>query len=125
MSKIVFDCTGDFSETFGFLEKCKEVFGTGLLDKYGKMGVELLSKATPIDTGETARSWYYEIEHLKSGSILHFCNDDIEKGANVAILIQYGHATKNGTFVEGRDYINPTMDELFKIVCDDLSRGVL
>lgn len=94
------------------------------LDQYGKAGVEALSAATPIDTGLASRSWYYEIEKTDKSVILRFCNSDIENDVPIAIILQYGHATKNGGWVEGRDYINPAVRPIFDKIALDAWREV-
>lgn len=85
-------------------------------DMYGKMGVSRLKDATPVDSGETANSWHYKIVKTKKGDSLEFYNSNIVDGCVVAILIQYGHATINGGYVPGREYINtaiqPVLDQL-------------
>lgn len=85
-----------------------------ILEQYGLAGVDALSKATPVDTGQTAASWYYQIE--KKGSVwsISWHNSNIQNGIPIAILIQMGHATKNGGYVEGIDYINPALRDVFK-----------
>lgn len=112
---------GDFSNLSSFLEKTKEKFDKGTLDKYGRQGVAALNAATPRDTGLTASSWYYVIEQTSSGASLNFCNSNIVNDwANISILLQYGHGTKNGGWVEGRDYINPAL----KPVIDELLNSI-
>lgn len=110
---ISFKYKGDFSKLTGFLEKSKEAFNVGMLDKYGKAGVEALASATPKDTGLTASSWYYEIQHNKNEIIISFNNSNIQDRVPIAILLQYGHGTRNGGWVEGRDYINPAIRPIF------------
>lgn len=85
-----------------------------ILNRYGQAGVDALSKATPVDTGLTAGSWYYEI--TKKGDVwtISWRNSNIQNGIPIAVLIQMGHATKNGGYVEGIDYINPALRDLFK-----------
>ena len=108
---------GNFSKTTSFLTKLKQQRVLANLDKYGKEGVEALASVTPVDTGLTASSWYYKIEHTKYGTTLTFNNSNIQNGVPVAIVLQYGHGTNNGGWVEGRDYINPAIQPLFdKIV---------
>lgn len=95
-----------------------------LLDKYGREGVLALSSATPVESGDTAKSWYYRIER-KSGLIrLLFCNSNIQKGVPIAIILQYGHATRNGGWVEGRDYINPSARKVFDKIAAELWKEV-
>lgn len=105
---------GNFKKTYSFLEKIKEGFDIGLLDKYGKMGVEALEMATPMDTGLTAASWYYQIERDGKNVSLQFLNSNIQNGIPIAIILQYGHATRNGHYVEGIDYINPALRPVFE-----------
>ena len=113
MKMITFRQDGDFSKLTSFLEKSKELFNVGILDKYGRKGVEALAAATPIDSGETANSWYYRIEHKNGSAAIVFCNSHIQNGVPIAIILQYGHGTRNGGWVEGRDYINPALQPIF------------
>ena len=110
---ITFRQEGDFSKLTSFLEKSKELFNAGILDKYGRKGVEALAAATPIDSGETANSWYYRIENKNGSAAIMFCNSHIQNGVPIAIILQYGHGTRNGGWVEGRDYINPALQPIF------------
>lgn len=110
---ISFKQKGDFKRTNSFLEKVLEISEKGILDKYGSMGVEALKAATPKDTGTTAASWSYEIKHYNGGSKITWKNSNAPGGIPVAVLIQYGHATGNGGYVEGIDYINPAMKPIF------------
>lgn len=118
---------GDFSNLTSFLERCKGWIDRSNLDQYGRRGVEALSSATPKDSGETASSWYYVIERrgTKSASII-FCNSNVTpQGTPIAILIQYGHATKNGAWVEGIDYINPALRPVFEDLANQVWREVI
>ncbi len=110
---ITFRQKGDFSKLTGFLEKCRNVVHVGVLDKYGEEGVAALSAATPVDSGETAESWYYKMENRKGSAVIIFCNSNIQNGVPIAIILQYGHGTKNGGWVQGRDYINPAVQPIF------------
>lgn len=121
---ITFQQKGDFSKSFRFFERLKNLFNAGILDKYGREGVEALSRATPVDTGKTAASWRYEVRNLQNGMAISFFNDNVVDGANVAILIQYGHATRSGVYVQGRDYINPAVRNVFDRLSEELSRKV-
>ena len=123
---ITFRQKGDLSKTFIFFERLKNLFNAGILDKYGREGVEALSRATPVDTGKTAASWRYEIKKLQNGMAIEYLNDNIAPGTNVsvAILIQYGHVTKGGVFIKGRDFINPVAAPLFEKITNELSRKV-
>lgn len=105
---------GDFSKTMTFMGTAKKKIKHINLEKYGEEGVRALSAATPVDSGLTASSWSYEIIRENESARIIFNNSNIVDGwANVAILIQYGHATKNGGFVQGRDYINPAIQPVF------------
>ena len=115
---------GDFSKVDSFFEKALEFIKLGKLDYYGKRGVQELSAATPVDTGLAASSWYYTIERGDGRTRLIWSNSDVEDGYNVAILIQYGHATKNGFWVEGTDYINPVILPLFDEMVDEFWRDL-
>lgn len=110
---IKFTQKGDFSRTFDFLKKAKEQQFLRILEKYGKEGVNALSSATPVDTGLTASSWYYKIERNGNLATLSFCNSNIQNEIPIAIILQYGHGTGTGGWVEGRDYINPAIQPVF------------
>lgn len=116
--------TGDFSKASGFLERIKEVVHRGVFDKYGKMGVEALQAATPKRTGKTAASWYYKITRNHKAVTIEWCNSNIQNGENIAILIQYGHGTRQGAYVRGRDYINPAMRATFDSIATDMWKEV-
>lgn len=121
---ITFHQRGNFHKATSFLEKLKEVVHKGDLDKYGRMGVEALRSATPIDSGETAESWYYKIEQGNEQAKIVFCNSHINKGVPIAIILQYGHGTGTGGYVEGRDYINPAMKPIFDQLAADAWKEV-
>lgn len=121
---ISFKHKGDFSETTKFLGKLKNSVNIKDLERYGREGVAALSAATPVDTGLTAGSWDYEITR-KNGSItISFLNSNIQNGVPIAVIIQYGHATNNGGWVEGRDYINPAIQPLFDRIVNDIWKEV-
>lgn len=105
---------GNFKRTEKYLKKSFGKDYIGQLAKYGEQGVVALSSATPVDTGKTALLWYYKILKTKSGYSIVWCNSGIENGFPVAIMLQYGHATKNGGWVEGIDYINPALKPIFE-----------
>ena len=115
---------GDFSKTEKFFEQLKNMAGIGELDKYGKRGVSYLRNATPKDTGLTSESWYYEIKHDKDGATIYWKNKNIQNGVNVAMILQYGHGTKSGGWVEGIDYINPALRKVFSEMAEDASKEV-
>lgn len=110
---IAFRHKGDFDKTTAFLMAAGRGDYLKGLERYGELGVELLKKATPRKTGKTADSWNYSIEKTNNGISINWNNSNVNKGVNVAILIQYGHATPQGYFIEGVDYINPALKPLF------------
>ena len=115
---ISFRHKGDFSKTLGFLERAKEAVKIGDLDKYGREGVAALSSATPVDTGLTASSWYYEIERKGDSVSINFNNSNIQNGVQTAVILQYGHGTGTGGWVQGRDYINPSIQPIFDSIVE-------
>lgn len=121
---ITFRQKGDFSKLTRYLERVKEVIRRGDLDKYGRAGVAALASATPIDTGLTASSWYYEIENANGSAVISFHNSNIRNGVPIAIILQYGHGTGTGGWVEGRDYINPAIRPIFDAIANDAWREV-
>lgn len=117
---IVFRHKGDFKKLTKFLEKAKEVVKLGDLDKYGREGVAALASATPVESGLTASSWYYTIEHQNDSVSIIFNNSNVKDGwCNIAIILQYGHGTGTGGWVEGRDYINPAIRPVFDRIAND------
>lgn len=119
-NSIVFEHKGDFRKTMSFLERAKETVKMGILDKYGKEGVRALSENTPRDTGKTAESWEYTIERTADAVRIIWTNSNTTpEGIPIAVLIQYGHATGNGGYVEGRDFINPTMRPIFDAIANN------
>lgn len=126
MSKIIsFEVSGDFKKLTRYLERVKERIGTGILNKYGKRGVDALMANTPVKTGLTASSWYYEIQNEDGVAVLRFCNSNLAEGwCPIAIILQYGHATGTGGWVEGRDYINPALRPLFDEIVNEAWREV-
>ena len=121
---ISFRQKGDFSNLTNFLERAKNVIHIGDLDKYGKAGVAALSSATPVDTGLTASSWSYEIENKNGSVIIFFKNSNIQNGVPIAIILQYGHGTRNGGWVQGRDYINPAIQPIFDEIANNAWKEV-
>lgn len=115
---------GDFSKLNTFFEKTKNIVKIGDLDKYGREGVRALEFYTPKDTGLTAKSWHYEIIREKDSTSISFYNTNIQNGVPIAIILQYGHGTKNGGWVEGRDYINPAIQPVFDKIAQDAWKEV-
>lgn len=121
---ITFRQKGDFSKITRFLERAKESVRLGDLDKYGREGVAALASATPVDSGLTASSWYYQIENKNGRATLSFFNSNIQNGVPIAVILQYGHGTKNGGWVEGRDYINPAIQPIFDKIAENAWKEV-
>ena len=121
---ISFRHKGDFSKLSKFLEKAKEAVRLGDLDKYGREGVAALSSATPKDSGLTASSWYYKIERTNGSVTISYLNSNIQNGVPIAVILQYGHGTRNGGWVQGMDYINPAVRPIFDKIANDAWREV-
>ena len=121
---ISFRQKGDFSKLTRFLEKAKEAVKLGDLDKYGREGVAALASATPVETGLTANSWYYNIENRNGSVTINFYNSNIQNGVPIAVILQYGHGTRNGGWVQGRDYINPAIQPIFDRIANEAWREV-
>lgn len=121
---ITFRHKGDFSKLTSFLERAKNAIHVGDLDKYGREGVAALASATPVDTGLTANSWSYEIINQKGSVTIAFNNSNIQNGVPIAIILQYGHGTGTGGWVQGRDYINPAIRPIFDRLADEAWREV-
>ena len=115
---------GDFSKLTRYLEKAKNAVRLGDLDKYGREGVAALASATPKDSGETANSWRYEIVNANGLATISFHNTNIQNGVPIAIILQYGHGTRNGGWVQGIDYINPAIRPIFDKITNEAWREV-
>ena len=121
---ITFRQKGDFPKLTNFLEKAKRAVNLSLLDRYGREGVAALASATPVDSGLTADSWSYEIVRRDGSVTINFNNSNIQNGVPIAIILQYGHATGTGGWVEGRDYINPAIRPIFDRLANDAWKEV-
>lgn len=115
---------GDFRKATRYFERLREIVHLGTLDKYGREGVAALASATPVESGKTASSWYYEITNNGQTAKISFYNSNVNKGVPIAIIIQYGHGTRNGGWVEGRDYINPAIQPIFDRIAEEIWREV-
>lgn len=115
---------GDFSKLTRYLERIKGSPRIGDLEKYGQAGVSALASATPVDTGLTSSSWYYEIKREGETISISFANSNIQNGVPIAIILQHGHGTRNGGWVEGRDYINPAIQPIFDQIADSAWKEV-
>lgn len=110
---ITFKHVGNFNRADKFLNALRGQKYLNILDRYGQEGVRALAMSTPVDSGKTADCWTYKIERTPSRTIISWLNTNVNDGANVAILLQYGHGTGTGGYVQGRDYINPAMQPIF------------
>lgn len=115
---------GDWKKTEEFLKASSKITFEDILNKYGEMGVTALSAMTPKDTGKTASSWSYEIEKTRGGATITWTNSNVVNHVNIALILQYGHGTRNGGYVVGRDYINPAMQPVFDKIAEDAWREV-
>lgn len=122
---ITFKQKGDFSKTEKFLKRSLGRDYVNVLEKYGQQGVAALSASTPVRTGLTATSWDYEIIQNGSSISIFWKNSNIQNGVNIAIILQYGHGTKNGGYVRGRDYINPALRPIFDKMADAAWKEVI
>ena len=115
MSKvIIFRQKGDWKKTRKFLKRCSDLDLDDVLNLYGQEGADALAKATPKDTGKTAASWSYEVTKGRESVVITWKNSNIVDGVPIAVILQYGHGTRNGGYVEGVDYINPAMRPVFE-----------
>lgn len=117
--------SGNFDNISKFLNTMKKRDARRVLNKYGQRGVDLLSKSTPKNTGKTAASWSYKIYETNGRYELVWLNSNINKGVNIALIIQYGHGTRRGAYIKGIDYINPVMEQLFREMAEDLWKEVV
>lgn len=122
---ITIESKGSFKNTDAFLERMKHADILHALARYGQEGVWALSRVTPMDTGETAMSWDFEVveEHRKVYSII-WTNSNVVDGVPVVILLQYGHGTGTGGYVQGRDFINPAVQPIFDRIAADVWKVV-
>ena len=121
---ITFKHKGNFKKTEKFLRKMSKSDIMSVLKKYGQDGVAALAAATPVESGLTANSWYYDIEIKNGSASITFNNSNIQNGVPIAIILQYGHGTRNGGWVEGRDYINPAIQPVFDKIVTNAWREV-
>lgn len=116
--------SGSFDKTMKFLKLMESNRIFNILDRYGRIGVDALARATPRETGETAGSWKYGVTHAAGRHAINWYNTHVEDGVNIAVIIQYGHGTGTGGYVEGIDYINPAMRPIFEQILNDVWRQV-
>lgn len=116
--------TGSYSNIDKFLKFISQEKYLRSIYKYTKKGVEALSNATPVDSGKTASSWNSEVIIGTNSINIYWNNDNINKGVNIAVILQYGHGTRNGGYVQGRDYINPAIRPVFDKMAEELWKEV-
>ena len=121
---ISFRQKGDFSKLTRYFEKVKEAARLSILDKYGREGVAALASATPVESGKTVDSWYYEVKRQNGSATISFYNSNVNEGVPIAIILQYGHGTGTGGWVEGRDYINPAIQPIFDKLTEEAWKEV-
>lgn len=122
--QISFESSGSFKNTESFLRKAPTVNVRSVLETCGQQGVRALSAATPQASGTAANSWYYEVRRVRGGWTLTWYNSDVENGFPVAVMLQYGHGTGTGGYVQGQDYINPALKPIFDKIADDAWKAV-
>lgn len=117
-------CSGDLSKTQKFLNSLQHMDYMNVLAEYGKRGVDALREATPVDTGKTKDSWYYEIKQGRNKTVISWCNSNVNDGVVIAAILQYGHGTNSGVYVQGTDYINPAMRIIFDALANECWKEV-
>lgn len=117
---IIVTATGNFEKTRSFFKKALNFVNMGMFDKYGRKGVEELKKSTPKDTGKTSESWSYKVEKNNNRVSIVWSNSNINNGQSIALLIQYGHRSKSGYWIEGVDYINPALIPIFNDMGEEI-----
>lgn len=122
---ISFRQRGDFSKFSRYLKNVQKAAKVDILGKYGRAGVAALSSATPVDSGLTAESWYYKVERSNQSAKIIFLNSNVNDGVQIAVILQYGHGTGSGGWVEGRDYINPAIQPIFEKLADEAWKEVV
>jgi len=121
---ISFSSEGSFDKTFKFLAAMQRLDIKKVCDNEAQKGVRALAAGTPKDSGIAANSWSYEIEHTKSSTTIWWKNIDVENGFPVALMLQYGHGTGTGGWIQGRDYINPAMRPIFDEIAETVWKAV-
>lgn len=121
---ISFSTKGELNNVIKKIEVRRKNANTITLEKYAKLGLAELILATPVDSGKTALSWRYEIIKEKNKYTISFCNDNVNNNVPIAIILQYGHSTKNGAWIEGTDYINPAIEKTFKTLSKSLWKEI-
>lgn len=121
---IIIKHKGDFKNTDRFFKRLSRLEINSVLNKYGSKGVDALQAATPVDSGKTAGSWKYEINRERNGYTISWSNTNVNQGVNIALILQLGHGTGTGGYVQGIDYINPALQPVFEALADEAWREV-
>lgn len=116
--RVKFEVSGGFTKTERFINRMKRREYLNVLDEFGREGVQALRNATPVDSGKTAESWDYEIKRTRNCTEIIWTNSNINDGVPIAIILQYGHGTGTGGYVQGRDYINPAIRPIFDKIAE-------
>lgn len=116
--RVDFEVSGGFTKTERFLNRMKRREYLNVLDEFGRDGVQALRNATPVDSGATAEAWDYEIKRTRNYTEIVWTNSNINDGVPIAVILQYGHGTGTGGYVQGRDYINPAIRPIFDKIAE-------
>lgn len=116
--RVKFEVSGGFTKTERFLNRMKRREYLNVLDEFGREGVQALRNATPVDSGATAEAWDYEIKRTRDYTEIVWTNSNINDGVPIAVILQYGHGTGTGGYVQGRDYINPAIRPIFDKIAE-------
>jgi len=116
--RVKFEVSGGFTKTERFLNRMKRREYLNVLDEFGRDGVQALRNATPVDSGATAEAWDYEIKRTRNYTEIVWTNSNINDGVPIAVILQYGHGTGTGGYVQGRDYINPAIRPIFDEIAE-------
>ena len=116
--RVNFEVSGGFTKTERFLNRMKRREYLNVLDEFGRDGVQALRNATPVDSGATAEAWDYEIKRTRNYTEIVLTNSNINDGVPIAVILQYGHGTGTGGYVQGRDYINPAIRPIFDKIAE-------
>lgn len=115
---------GNFNKTEKFFDRTKKLNIENILRSFGDEGVNALAESTPVDSGETARSWSYEVHNSNGQASIIWSNSHVNKGVNIAVILQYGHGTGTGGYVQGRDYIRPAIRPIFDQIAENAWKEV-
>lgn len=121
---ITFTHRGNFNKIEKFFDRSRSIDFIRILENYGRQGVDALSNATPVDTALTSNSWSFKTQVTKRGFSITWTNSNVVDGTIIAVILQYGHGTRNGGYVQGEDYINPALRPIFKNISENLWKEI-